>query len=1323
MFRSLVATLCLAWLTLSSSPVGTAAQDQNVRTEQKLGPSAGGFMGSISENARFGVDVALIGDLENDGFPEVAVGVHREDDGGKDRGAVWIFSLFPDGTVRSQRKISSVFGGFSGPLEDGDRFGVALEGIGDLDGDGIEDLAVGAYRDDDGGMNVGAVWLLFLNSDATVRGHQKISATAGGFTGLLDDNDSFGWAIQTLGDLDGDGVSELAVAASRDDDGNIDSGAVWILFLNPNGTVKSQSKLSSSSGGALSSLERRGRFGGDICALDDLDGDGVDELVVGAFGDEADQTGEVWILFLRNDASFKDAVRIGASAGGFTGALEASDRFGVSLCATDLDEDGIEDLVVGATGDDDGGGDRGALWILLLAGDGSVRSTHKISALTGGFGGELADGDEFGNATACLGDLDGDSVGDLLVGSFLDDTGGVNSGSVWVLFRAYRLPQPAADYSVDQRVGMAPHQAVFQDNSSGDVSAWSWDFGDGETSTLATPTHTFLFQGKYDAGLVVSGPSGSDELLRMGYIVVEAPPVAPTAAFEANPIQGLAPLDVNFIDRTVGEVTTWFWDFGDGTSSVLADPFHRYADIGSYWVSLWVDGPRGGDMTLLDEPVVVLEPPPVAMYSATPILGEAPLSVNFTDASSGTVTTRHWDFGDGTSSVEEHPLHVFDCAGTYTIRLDVTSGGGSDTYELPGLILVSAPAAGAAFSATPSQGPAPLSVVFGDKSTGGVQSWIWDFGDGNASTLQHPSHIYQNGGSYTATLQVATDAGGFSTSRNIVVVPALPQADFALAPNEGPAALFVSFEDRSTGVVTSWDWDFGDGAGSSVPDPVHVYGTPGVYDVTLRAGNSAGQDVRTQAGAVEVLEPLAAGFTQDVSMGSLPLQVSFQNTSTADATAWTWDFGDGTGSTLASPTHVYTVAGTYDVALSVQRGPDQDTHIEAGAITVLVPLVAGFTQDPVSGTAPLTVTFTDISSGGPSAWNWDFGDGTSATAVTTSHVFEVPGSYTIRLHVSRESDMSTALGTLLVFGTPPRADFAWTPQAGIAQLSVAFDDLSVGPVTSRQWDFGDGGTSTLASPVHDYVLPGTYAVSLTVASASGMDALLRDRAVVVEAAPALIADFQSDVTFGFEPLEVQFMDASSGGATSWSWSFGDGATSSLASPLHIYPLSGVYSVELTVGRGSESSSILRTDFIVVLPVPLIPGFEAAPRRGRMPLSVSFTDLTTGPVTEWTWDFGDGLTSSERHPTHTYLRPGLFSVRLTVRGGGGVGTVNWPELIRVLPPRLGPGVRPRWGGTVILGPVVAPGWPVGLRGDGGMGQPERTDRAPLDPSLIGIAFGL
>ena len=133
---------------------------------------------------------------------------------------------------------------------------------------------------------------------------------------------------------------------------------------------------------------------------------------------------------------------------------------------------------------------------------------------------------------------------------------------------------------------------------------------------------------------------------------------------------------MNFSDRTVGEVTTWFWDFGDGGSSVLADPFHRYADIGSYWVSLWVDGPRGGDMTLLDEPVVVLEPPPVAMYSATPILGEAPLSVSFTDASSGTVTARHWDFGDGTSSVEEHPLHVFDCAGTYTIRLDVTSTGG-----------------------------------------------------------------------------------------------------------------------------------------------------------------------------------------------------------------------------------------------------------------------------------------------------------------------------------------------------------------------------------------------------------------------------------------------------------------------------------------------------------------------------------------------------------------------------------------------------------------------------------------------------------------------
>ncbi|MCH8880138.1 MAG: FG-GAP repeat protein, partial [Planctomycetes bacterium] len=150
---------------------------------------------------------------------------------GTSRGAVWVLFLNIDGTVKSHQKISDTQGGFTGILDDGDLFGTSVASLGDLDGDGVGDLAVGATGDDDGDTSYGAVWVLFLNSDGTVKAHQKISATQGGFTGILDVGDGFGRSVASLGDLDGAGAGDLAVGALFDDDGGPGRGAVWVLFL------------------------------------------------------------------------------------------------------------------------------------------------------------------------------------------------------------------------------------------------------------------------------------------------------------------------------------------------------------------------------------------------------------------------------------------------------------------------------------------------------------------------------------------------------------------------------------------------------------------------------------------------------------------------------------------------------------------------------------------------------------------------------------------------------------------------------------------------------------------------------------------------------------------------------------------------------------------------------------------------------------------------------------------------------------------------------------------------------------------------------------
>jgi len=211
-----------------------------VQRYQKITDGIGGLpLNSLNVDYYFGHELAALGDVDGDGVGDVAAGAHRDDDGGLDRGAAWVFFLNRDGTVQRYQKISDTQGGFEATLHDEDMFGIGVAGLGDLDADGVPDMAVGASNDTTGGLCRGAVRVLFLNRDGTVKAYQKINDTEGGFAGPLDDWDYFGDSVASLGDLDGDGAIELAVGAPFDDDAGTDRGAVWVLFLNRNGTVKS----------------------------------------------------------------------------------------------------------------------------------------------------------------------------------------------------------------------------------------------------------------------------------------------------------------------------------------------------------------------------------------------------------------------------------------------------------------------------------------------------------------------------------------------------------------------------------------------------------------------------------------------------------------------------------------------------------------------------------------------------------------------------------------------------------------------------------------------------------------------------------------------------------------------------------------------------------------------------------------------------------------------------------------------------------------------------------------------------------------------------
>ncbi|MEL6984380.1 MAG: integrin alpha, partial [Actinomycetota bacterium] len=355
-------------------------------SEQKISDSLGGLTATLDNLDYFGIDVAAIGDLDGDGITDVMVSAFADDDGAIASGAVHVLFLNADGTVKAEQKISATEGGFGGTLIGGDQWGYAVAPIGDLDGDGRSEVAVSSAGFDDGGAGRGGLYVLFLNADGTVRTEQRISDTDGGFAAALEDSDGFGYSLGEIGDLDGDGIKDLAVGATGDDDGGSNRGAVYVLFMNADGTVRAEQKISDTIGGLTATLDDDDRFGRSIAGLGDLDGDGIEDLAVSADGDDdgGSNRGAVYVLFMNANGTVKAEQKISDLNGGFATTLNDSDYFGDSIAALgDLDGDGAEDLAVGAQNADDGGNSRGEFYILNLNTDGTVKTEGKVSDTDG----------------------------------------------------------------------------------------------------------------------------------------------------------------------------------------------------------------------------------------------------------------------------------------------------------------------------------------------------------------------------------------------------------------------------------------------------------------------------------------------------------------------------------------------------------------------------------------------------------------------------------------------------------------------------------------------------------------------------------------------------------------------------------------------------------------------------------------------------------------------------------------------------------------------------------------------------------------------------
>jgi PKD repeat protein len=256
----------------------------------------------------------------------------------------------------------------------------------------------------------------------------------------------------------------------------------------------------------------------------------------------------------------------------------------------------------------------------------------------------------------------------------------------------------------------------FTDQSTGSITSWLWDFGDGTTSIDPNPSHVYQEAYSYDVSLTVTDLNSSDTETKDRYIKLFIP-LVPKADFTREPISINAPMTVQFIDQSTcsativmrtdgsiyitsiesapyGGITTWSWDFGDGTTSTEQNPIHTYQDAGIYTVRLEVVGPGGSDTKTKKDYIHLTMPSvPVANFTAKPRSGDGPLVVQFTDNSFGHISSRLWDFGDGTTSTEQNPTHtyMYKNIADYTVSLSVTGMGGSDTETKTNYIHLNTP--------------------------------------------------------------------------------------------------------------------------------------------------------------------------------------------------------------------------------------------------------------------------------------------------------------------------------------------------------------------------------------------------------------------------------------------------------------------------------------------------------------------------------------------------------------------------------------------------------------------------------------------------------
>ncbi len=736
--------------------------------------------------------------------------------------------------------------------------------------------------------------------------------------------------------------------------------------------------------------------------------------------------------------------------------------------------------------------------------------------------------------------------------------------------------------------------------------------------------------------------------------------------FWASDTTGCTPL-VTLFSHSFSNVTSVYWNFGDGSNSTLSNPGKIYATSGTYTVALTITFSNSTTQTITKANYIRAIAKPSLNFNFTTNSGSGvcvnSVGVSFIGQGPTDVNYWEWDMGDGSSAYIQNPTYNYSITGSYTVTLFARNTSGCVNTVQKNVPIVINSGVKALFNANDSNScNGVYKVKFENQSKSGVAitSYKWNFAGLGTSILISPSFTFPSPGTYNVRL-IATNVQGCidTLDKSVVITKKNFSAQISASDSVICKGSSVNFNGSETSNTYVWDFTSGTQTGVSISSN---FPNAGTFNINAYVTDLSGcKD--TASLKVVVYNTPTSTFTKngDTSKCAYPINYSV-NGNIQNAQGFVYTVKTAAGNVLATYStpnfvHPFYTQGTYAIVLRAWVGNSCFSVDSQVVVINQLKLQASFTNSLDSGCVALNVGFLQnsvIPAGTTIAsYKWNFDDVSSgaqntATGTTSSHNFVNTGIYNVTLTATATSGCVSTFVKTIRTGTKPTVNFLPKLASGCSPFSMQFNSLStnVFPDAGYLWKFNNI-TYAVANPMVLLAIPGTYSAALYVSNNGCTDSMIVSNAIVVMPPKA---SFTAPNRKGCKiiPHKVDFIDASTQAST-WFWDFGDPTSgvnnySTLKNPSHIYTAFDSYTVKLVVTNSNGCiDSIIRVAYVVI--TDPVARFTSNQQIGCKPFPVAFTNTSTAGT--YSWDFGNTAKSTVTSPSYTYTKPGLFRVVLKI----------------------------------------------------------------------------